>query len=423
MRATMASLLLLAMASGCVSDESRGVEIRYMAWGNPAQLKVEKRFCAAFMATHPGIRIKFIQTPSSAYHNKMVLMLASRTAPDVMRADHFDFPALVAKDYFRPLDDLIAKDPEYRLADYFPTTVEEGVDRGRHYAVNVLFGAPVVYYNKDLLRLAGLEEPYALWRRGEWTWDAYRKYARAMTVRDAKGKPSAFGSFVNGFSYQCAVVYAFGGRIMRDGRVALAEGKSLEAFRFLYDMRFRDRVEPSAAQSANSMFSFEGGKLGMSIDWMGITPRLRDAAKFDWDVCPLPMKPGGTTMAKGDQLARSAECRHPEAAWAFMKFMTGRETERRLYVELRRCFPTRKDVAYSAEYLRSGPLPPHHLDAFVSSIERGRTMPVTPRWAEWNTEFNSALEPLFNGTESDVDAALARAQRRANAALAVREGL
>ena len=419
----MASLLLLATGLGCAPDNFKGVVIRYMAWGNPQQLALEKRFCDEFMRQNPAIRVEFIQTPSSAYRDKMILMLASRTAPDVMRVDRFDFPALVAKDYYYPLDDLIAKDPTYRLADYFPVAVEEGRYKGRQYGLDVLLGAPIIYYNKDLLKKAGLEEPYALWKRGAWTWDAYLRYARAMTTKDARGKPLTFGSWVNGLAFQCATVYAFGGDIMRNGRASLAEGKAAEAMRFVRDLRFKEKVEPNASQTANSAFSFEGGKIGMQMEWMGITPRLREAATFDWDVCPVPLKTGGTTMVKGNQLVMAAESRHPQAAWEFMKFMTGKGTETILYTDLRRCFPTRKDVAYSRAYLSSGARPPHHMDAFVWSIEHARKMPITSRWGEWTTEFNGAVEPLFNGTSSDVEGSLREGQRRANATLDVREGL
>lgn len=416
-------LLLAALAIAACAPDERGVEIRYMAWGNPQQLEVEKRFCEEFSKTHPGVHVKFIQTPSSAYGNKMILMLASRTAPDVMRVDHYSFPALVAKDYFHSLDDLIRHDATFRLDDYFPGAVEEGRYKGRLYGLNVLFGSPTIYYNKDLLRKAGLEEPYALWKRGAWTWDAYLRYAKALTTRDARGKPLTFGSFINDFPARMAAVYAFGGEIMRDGRVVLDEGKAHAAFRYLFDLRFKHRVEPTVAQAANSIFGFDGGKLGMAVDWMGATPRLRDAARFDWDVCPFPVAPGGTTMVKGNQLVMSADSRHKDLAWEFMKFMTGPEVERKLYIELRRSFPTRKDVARSPDYLRSGDKPPHHLDAFVSSVERGRVLPITSRWGEWTGEFNSAMEPVFNGTESDLDKGLREAVRRANAALAVREGL
>lgn len=417
-------LAAAVFTAGCDAPPADGkIEIRYMAWGTPQQLALEKQFCEEFSRKQGRVRVKFIQVPSSAYLNKMILMLASRTAPDVMRVDHYNFPSLVAKDYFYRLDDLVAADKSYRKTDYFPVTIEEGLYQGDLYGLNVLFGAPVIYYNKDLLRAAGLEEPYALWKRGEWTWDTYLRYAKAMTTKDAKGKPRTFGATVTAFPFQCAVIYAFGGEIMKDGRVCLAEGKAAEAMRFLYELRFVHKAEPNASQAANSLFSFDGGKIGMNIDWMGVTPRLREVAKFDWDVCPLPMKPGGTAMVKGNQLVMSAESKHPKEAWEFMKFMTGRETEEKLYVQMRRCFPTRKDVAYSPEYLRSGDQPPHHLDAFVYEVEHGRTLPITSRWSEWNTEFSSGIEPLFNGTTADVDGTLREAERRANATLAVQEGL
>ncbi len=418
----LAPLALLA-ASACAPDDPRTVEIRYMAWGNPQQLEVEKAFCEEFSASHPGIKVRFIQTPASYYGQKMILMLASRTAPDVMRVDHYSFPALVAKDYFHRLDEFIAKDKEFKLADYFPGAVEEGLYKGGVYGLNVLFGAPTIYYNKDILKKAGLEEPYQLWKRGEWTWDAYLRYAKATTTKDKSGKPLTFGSYINDLPSRLAVVYGFGGEIMRGGRVVLAEGKARKAFHYLHALRFKHKAEPSASQAANSIFGFDGGKLAMAPDWMGATPRLRDAASFDWDVCPFPVAPEGSTLVKGNQLAMSAESRHPEAAWEFMKYMTGRRAERKLYVELRRSFPTRKDVAHSKEYLASGDKPPHHLDAFVYAIETGRVLPITSRWSEWTGEFNSGLEPLFNGTTSDVDAALKEAQKRANDALAVREGL
>lgn len=413
----------LLMVAACTPDDFKGVEIRYMAWGNPQQLALEKQFCEEFSKDHPGIRVKFIQTPSSAYKYKMVLMLASHTAPDVMRVDHYDFPALVAKDYYYPLDDLIKNDPTYKLSDYFSGAMEEGIYKDKQYGLSVLFGSPIIYYNKDLLAKAGLEEPYNLWKRGEWTWDAYLRYARAMSMKDKSGKPTSFGSWISGLVFQAAVAYTFGGSIMEDGKVTFTTGPTRDAMAFLHDLRFKYKAEPNASQSANSMFSFDGGKIGMEVEWMGITPRLRDTAKFDWDVCPMPIKPGGTTLVKGNQLVMSAESKHPEAAWEFMKFMTGKRTEEKLYVDLRRCFPTRKDVAYSPEFLASGNRPPHHLDAFIYSVEKGRVLPITSRWAEWNTEFNSGLEPLFNGTTHDIDGTLAEAQRRANETLAVREGL
>ena len=122
--------LLVPLVASCAPDDGL-THVRYMAWGTPQQLALEKAFCKEFSRAHEGVQVDFIQTPSSAYGHKMILMLASRTAPDVMRVDHYNFPSLVAKDYFHPLDDLIAKDATYRLEDYFPGAVEEGRYKGQ----------------------------------------------------------------------------------------------------------------------------------------------------------------------------------------------------------------------------------------------------------------------------------------------------
>jgi multiple sugar transport system substrate-binding protein len=420
------SLCALAVVAclGCGSNPDGLTEIRYMAWGNPQQLAVERQLCDEFERLNPDLKVKFVQVPSSAYQNKMTVMLASRTAPDVMRIDNYVFPSLVRKNYFYPLDELIALDPEFSLEAYLESAVEECRHEGKLYAMNVLFGSQVIYYNKDLMRAAGLDDPYELSRRGEWTWERFLSHAKAITKFDANGRPEIFGAHISGLPPHLAVLYSFGGDIMDDQRtrVVMAEGKAAEAWQFIRDLRFKHRVMPTPSQSANSLFSFDSGKVGMTIDWMGMTPRLRDTATFDWDVCPLPMKPGGTTVIKGNQLAIYRESRNPDAAWRFVKFMTGDHAERLLYIDLRRSFPTRNELAFGPDFLESKQ-PPFNMDAFVESVKAGRQLPITSRWNEWTGEFNSGIDDILSGRSDDVQAALREAQSRANRVLAVREGL
>lgn len=421
----LAVLALLALSGACTSRQNDEVVIRYMAWGNPQQLAIERQLCEQFSAQHPGITVRFLQVPASAYQNKMIVMLASRTAPDVMRVDQYVFPSLVGKDYFQALDRFVAEDPDFSLDDYLKLTTDECRVNGVLYGLNVLFGAPIIYYNKTLVTSAGLEDPYALWKKGEWTWDAFLHYAKAMTTYDANGRPKTFGVYINHFPAQLAVIYAFGGDIMDESRqmVVMDRGRARDAWQFLVDLRYKHRVSPSPSQAANAVFGFDSGKLGMTIDWMGLTPRLRETATFfDWDVVPIPLSPGGTTVVKGNQIVMNRDSRHQDAAWQFMKFLTSESTERLLYIQLRRSFPTRKDLAYSEEFLRSE-LPPYQMEVFVESVGNGRTLPITPRWNEWTSAFNSGIDSLMAGVDTDVDKALKEATRRANDALAVREGL
>ncbi|MCX6376080.1 MAG: extracellular solute-binding protein, partial [Armatimonadetes bacterium] len=100
----IAAVCLILLLGGCARHEKGITTIRYMAWGNADHLAVEQRIIDEFEKTHPKIRVKLFMVPDSVYHQKLQIMLASRSAPDVMKVEGYNFPALVRKDYFQPID-------------------------------------------------------------------------------------------------------------------------------------------------------------------------------------------------------------------------------------------------------------------------------------------------------------------------------
>ena len=144
---------------------------------------------------------------------------------------------------------------------------------------------------------------------------------------------------------------------------------------------------------------------------------------FEWDVCPVPKGPkGDPSIIKGNQLVMYRECPHPAAAWKFMRYVTGPETENELYGDaLPAQRPRAKAGRYSPEFLNSSK-PPFNTRAYLSALENGRELPITPRWQEWTTALNSELDELWSGRERDAGVVLRRATRRANQVLASEEG-
>jgi multiple sugar transport system substrate-binding protein len=392
-----------------------------MAWGNPEQLGVEQEMIDRFNGQNPDLHVRLFRVPGSAYGQKMVLMLASRTAPDVLRVDHYNFPALAAKGYFQDLTEFAKKDTGFREGDFFPTAIDEGKIGDRLYGLNALFGGVIMYYNKTLFKQAGLEDPYELWKRGEWTWERYRQTAKALTRFDAQGKPRVFGTAIPPFPATSVAVWGFGGDLMSPDmkKSEVDSDGTVRAYQFLADLVWKDHVAPTPAQGANSAFAFESGKLGMTFDWMGMTPRFRKVVKsFDWDVCPTPKGTAPrSNVIKGNQLVVSANSRHPEAAWRFIRFLTSEPTETRLCAEIRRAFPTRIGVANSPAFLKTDQAP-FNTRAFVQSAEGGRTLPINERWGEWTQIFNSEVDNLLAGRERDARTVLRRAKARIDAALA-----
>jgi len=417
--------VLAMLTAGCASRvaDSR-TEIRYLAWGNPEQIAAEQSFCDLFNSRNRDIHVKLTLVPSSAYRQKMILMLASRTAPDVIRVDHYDFPSLVGKGVFFDMTDLARNDHGFHATDFFPSTIREGTYKGRLYGLNVMFGGEIMYYNKTLFRQAGLEDPFELSKRGLWTYDVFRRDAIALT-RSEDGRPVQFGVQIPGFPALTPFVWGFGGDLLSadEKRCVMDSPQAVRAMQFLANLRWKDHCSPSPAENANSAFQFESGRIGMVFDWSGMSVRYRKAIRnFEWDICPIPVGPaGGVSMIKGNQLVIYRESAHPAAAWRFVRFMTSPLVEMKLYGEMRRNFPTRKAVAYSRQYL-DGTLEPHNTRAFVSAVETARELPINSRWSEWTNALNAQTDDLFSGRNLNAADVMRKAARAANDVLQDQEG-
>ena len=398
--------------------------IRYMAWGNPEQLDVEREFVAKFNKENPDLHVKLFTVPASSYGTKMTTMLVAGTAPDVLRVDNYGFSAMQKRGLFKELNAFADSDPTFKRSDFNPGTIEEGTVDGRLYGLNVLYGGIIIYYNKTLYRNAGLKDPFERYVEGTWTWDQYLADAKALTQRDGR-RALVFGSEVISHPSTFTLLWAHGCDVFdpETNQSKLSQPGCTAGYQFLRDLIWRHKVAPTAAQSANAAYTFESGKIGLQLNFMGQAPRYRTVIKdFEWDICPVPRGPvGGRTLVKGNQLVIAKNSKAPEAAWRFIRYMTGEETEQKLYSDIRRGFPSRRSVSESWRFLESD-LPPFNMRSMTDSVATGKFLPINDRWSEWTQIQNAEVDNLLAGRETDVAAVLKRAESRINRALAEEPG-
>jgi len=378
-------------------------EITYMAWGYPSQLGTERRLIEKFHEENPDIHVRFIMAPMSSYYDKVGIMFASGTAPDIVRVNPQHFAAYVRMGYLKDLEPLMEADAGYNPEDFFPAARDAGLYNGRHYGLGVLFTRGLVYYNKTAFKEAGVEEPWDAYRAGRWHWGDLVETARRLTIRDEEtGRPLQYGiNFIGRIYNVFDVAMSNGGRILsEDGTEAYLDSPEvLDAVNRILDLRRKWHVAPTPEQGAMALFSFESGRLAMEIDSSGESPRLRDAiTDFEWDVAPTPYGSEGAGSSHGAHLlVMNAATKEAAAAWRFMTFVTGPTAERLLGVEERRCIPTRREIAFSEEYL-SADEPPFNMRAFVADIDMPvRQVPVTEKWNEWTSEFQAYLDQIWLG--------------------------
>ncbi|MBW2121516.1 MAG: sugar ABC transporter substrate-binding protein, partial [Deltaproteobacteria bacterium] len=181
----MAFFFVFSMLAGCQREEKAAEKktIRFTVWGSPSSNEVYKQVVDEFEKRNPDITVELMMLPWSAYHRKILTMVAAGSKLDVMRLANSYFPQFMEKKALLALDKYVERDrDEIDLDDFYPEAL-----MGCRASDGSLCGLPVdivgwaLYYNRGLFDKAGLSYPDR-----SWTWDTLLETAKKLT-RDFDG--------------------------------------------------------------------------------------------------------------------------------------------------------------------------------------------------------------------------------------------
>jgi len=394
-------LLLLGLASA--------QKLVLASWGSQEEIQAYQQVLRLFQERNPGIQVEYINIPSNEYLAKITAMMAAGTPPDVFFLNNIDFPGMASRGVLRPLDPFLKRD-RYPTGDIFPGILKafqwEGVQYGLPRDVSNL----VVFYNRNLLRKAGLPDP-----RPDWTWEDFLRYAKALTL-EKDGRRVQWGvSFQTFYLFWQPWVWSAGGRFYSPdhSKFLLNSPASLEGLQFYLDLRYKHRVAPTPeeAQDRGAFTMFLNGQTGMIVDGRWRVPTLKARAKFDFDVVPFPRgKAGSIVDIDGSGWVMAAGTKNPEAAWKLLSFLAGPEASQ-AFTKTGLIIPARgvdvKNVEKSIQNLRDFfvPPPPKNQQYFLTVNRTARPTETFERWNEALQLINKALEPVWQG-KADLKTAL-----------------
>lgn len=152
-------------------------------------------------------------------------------------------------------------------------------------------GLPCVFFNKAAAEASGLESPYELVKRGEWTWDKFFEYTAA--VPDINGKldaPVASWATQNSSLNMADIVYASEGNKFINAGLGNSATVAITYDGSLHSVTNGQRLYGEPNKHADSMSAFDtfsnGGSL-FFIDSMGMMKDLA-ASNTVWGVLPIP---------------------------------------------------------------------------------------------------------------------------------------
>ena len=137
---------------------------------------------------------EYIEVPYNDYTTRFATLVLSGDSPDVgfYRPDRSDFPRYIVNNLVQDAGQYVdLSDPFYDSVRYMLDASEY---QGKHYMMPYTVQARQGFvYNDKLFRDAGLESPWELYLKNEWTMDKLEEYAIELTEYGADGIPTRYG--------------------------------------------------------------------------------------------------------------------------------------------------------------------------------------------------------------------------------------
>ena len=331
--AAAASALLLSACSGGNGAQSGAGQSGGSKWSVPstdptATIKVlsilnlkgqMQPVVDAFEKAHPTIKVDWQTVPFDALNSTLDARVANKGGdPDVYWADQPRISALAARG---EAEELTAAFSSYK--DKFDATAyDAGVYQNKLWALPIANSTQLLYYNKSLLKKAGLANPSPSPQQ-RMTWEQ-------LTSDAAKAKAAGaqygflFGQFDRYYQLEPLPVQ-LGGSVGATGANNLTPDFTAEqwvkAFTW-YRSLFANGVSPRGMKAEETDPAFVAGRVAYMVEGPWLLPQLQ-GSKVDWGVAPQPVFQGGkpATPTGSWSLSMNPFSKQKEAAAVFMKWM------------------------------------------------------------------------------------------------------
>lgn len=354
-----------------------------------------------FEKDHPGVKIRNEQINWGNGLDKIVIAMANGRAPDICELGSTWMGRFMAEGVLVDLTDKVSDlKPDYLMWE--PATFE-----GRLYGMPWLVSTRVMFFNRELFKKAGLNPD-----QGPTTWqeliDAARLIHNPGLGISGFGMNAGEGHIL--YKKFMPLVWGNHGRILdENGAFVLDSPQTREALEFYIKLKEYSYCEKQDLLDE----AFKNGRLGLAISGSWNFARYPiDAPNLDFGVALMP-KPAAdrgfsTSFQGGQVLVLFKNCRNPDVAAEFIRFLTSARNTLPISREALVSFPAHKD-AYSDPMFTSDP----RLGVFVEQMKTAVHPPVHRQWIDLEKIINVAIEKSMYGESIDQVFAEAAVQYKA----------
>ncbi len=360
---------------------------------------------AEWNAAHPEIQVSreaIDRSDSYAYDNKIATAVTSNDLPSIFYVDGPQVSYYAANGIIVPITEYFTEED---MADFVPSTIAQCTYDGELYAMSATESGVAFYYNKEMLKEAGIDVDDLDSRTLEnpITWAEMEEIAEKCTTADHVGTHIIM-DHGEGLPYALEPMYISKGKdyISEDGTTAAGYVDSEEAVEttaFLAELIAKGyaNVDPIQDEFMNkACATMIGGSWEVST--------LETGADFEWGVTYYPVSDTGKAVSPcGDwSAAISRDCENPEAAGEFLQWLMSTENVATYAAAIAK--PATRNSAYADAAMADYAEGPRAL--FVEQLNNTAVpRPRTPSYATFSANYAEAMTNIFSdaATNGSVD--------------------
>lgn len=326
----MTSALALTLAAGAADAQTR-IEFWHAFSGNNGDAVGE----LAEMFNDSQSEYEIVPVYTGNYTEgtqKLTAAIAGGTAPGLVMLEITRYGLFADRGALEPLQSYIDAAGADWTEQIRPFALEASKYLGESYVIPFNVSTPVMYYNKDMFRDAGLdpEQPPR-------TWEAVTEAAEALTIREGD-ETTQWGLTTPPQWVRWAMTNQAGGGWVdpADNAVQLDSPASVKAYQYAADWVNVHEVASLEAALDEDVADqyFDTGRAAIEFNSTGGLTGNLTSLPFDLGVAPLPCETvcaapiGGATLG----IVATAEDEVKDGAWEFIRFVTTPENNALVFV-------------------------------------------------------------------------------------------
>ncbi|OIV38524.1 ABC transporter substrate-binding protein [Mangrovactinospora gilvigrisea] len=416
------ALLLSAGAAACSpssggssSNSAKGTTtVTFRLWDDQVAKAYRQSF-AQFQKANPKIHVDVQVVPWANYFTKLTSDVGGGNPPDIFWTNTSNFG--IYADNHQLLD--VGTPLKDEQSGWQKSVTDLYTRNGTVWGVPQLWDSIALYYNKDLVKKAGVNPADLTWDPTGKN-DTFLAAAKKLTKGSGAGAQYGFNASYDGQAIYWDFAGSNGGVWQKGDRFADADPKTEQAIQYVVNLINKEKVSPPAADTNTNgnktLQLFTQGKIALFQSGPYNLQNIRQGAKFSWGIAPMLKGPAGRVgVIHGVSALASAKTPHKAATLKVMRWLGSAQGQQAI-ASGGYAFPGVKadQAAFVGYWKKQG----QDVSPFVAAAD-GTTFPAPlgPKVQAGATAMDPILQQVFLG-RTPVAKGLQQAQTAGNKAIA-----